>query len=233
MTTGGSSGVYVKLNPDGTATLVSGAVEIGSGAITGAAQVLAEEFRSTSQDVRSPTVDTQTAPFDYGAQGSRTAFSVGNACIAAARELRRRCSTLAAKQLDADRRAGVAATSASWLARSRMSIAEVAHIARLIGGGLIAHGTAIHHRPPTTHSPREPSATGWNTPSFTRTPATSAFDPATGEITIHRYVVAQDVGYAINPTYIEGQIEGGVAQGLGQALSEEIVYRDGRSSMPT
>ena len=45
---------------------------------------------------------------------------------------------------------------------------------------------------------------------------------------IHRYVVAQDVGFAINPTYIEGQIEGGVAQGLGQALSEEIVYDDGR-----
>ena len=50
----------------------------------------------------------------------------------------------------------------------------------------------------------------------------------TGEVTIHSYVVAQDVGFAINPTYIEGQIEGGVAQGLGQTLSEEIVYRDGR-----
>src|SRR5262249_31376316 len=53
-------------------------------------------------------------------------------------------------------------------------------------------------------------------------------DPETGEVTIHKYVVAQDVGFALNPRYIEGQIEGGVAQGLGQALSEEIVYRDGR-----
>ena len=50
---------------------------------------------------------------------------------------------------------------------------------------------------------------------------------ATGEIRINRYVVAQDVGFAINPTFIEGQIEGGVAQGLGQAMSEEIVFRDG------
>ena len=47
-------------------------------------------------------------------------------------------------------------------------------------------------------------------------------------MTIERYVVVQDVGFAINPTYIEGQIEGGVAQGIGQALSEEIVYQDGR-----
>src|ERR1019366_9975033 len=53
-------------------------------------------------------------------------------------------------------------------------------------------------------------------------------DTETGEITIERYVVAQDVGFAINPTGIEGQIEGGVAQGLGQALSEEIVFHEGR-----
>ena len=53
-------------------------------------------------------------------------------------------------------------------------------------------------------------------------------DDVTGEISINRYVVAQDVGFAINPTYVEGQIEGGVAQGIGQALSEEIVYDGGR-----
>jgi CO/xanthine dehydrogenase Mo-binding subunit len=53
-------------------------------------------------------------------------------------------------------------------------------------------------------------------------------DSETGEIRINRYVVAQDVGFAMNPTYIEGQIEGGVTQGLGQALSEEIVYEGGR-----
>ena len=57
-------------------------------------------------------------------------------------------------------------------------------------------------------------------------------DPETGELTIHKYVVAQDVGFAMNPTYIEGQIEGGVAQGLGQALSEEIVYEGGRVLNP-
>ena len=53
-------------------------------------------------------------------------------------------------------------------------------------------------------------------------------DTETGEVVVDRYVVAQDVGFAINPTGIEGQIEGGVAQGLGQALSEELVFHDGR-----
>ena len=57
-------------------------------------------------------------------------------------------------------------------------------------------------------------------------------DGETGEIAIHRYAVAQDVGFALNPVAIEGQIEGGVAQGLGQALSEEIVYEGGRVLNP-
>ncbi|MBK8324844.1 MAG: xanthine dehydrogenase family protein molybdopterin-binding subunit [Betaproteobacteria bacterium] len=69
-------------------------------------------------------------------------------------------------------------------------------------------------------------------PSFHAHAVDLSVDPETGEVTVHDYVVAQDVGFAINPTYIEGQIEGGVAQGLGQALSEEIVYADGRVMNP-
>ena len=72
----------------------------------------------------------------------------------------------------------------------------------------------------------------FHSPSFHAHAVDLSVDEETGEITIHKYVVAQDVGFAMNPTYIEGQIEGGVAQGLGQALSEEIVYRDGRVLNP-
>jgi CO/xanthine dehydrogenase Mo-binding subunit len=73
----------------------------------------------------------------------------------------------------------------------------------------------------------------WNTPSFHAHAAEVAVDRETGEIGVLHYVVAQDVGFAINPAGIEGQIEGGVAQGLGQALSEEIVFADGRVLNPT
>ena len=68
----------------------------------------------------------------------------------------------------------------------------------------------------------------WTSHSFHAHAVDLSVDSITGEVSINRYVVAQDVGYAINPTYIEGQIEGGVAQGIGQTLSEEIVYEDGR-----
>ena len=228
MTTGGSSGVYVKINPDGTATLVSGAVEIGSGAITGAAQVLAEELSLDLADINVAGVDTQTAPFDYGAQGSRTAFSVGNACIAAARDLRRQMFDLAAKQLDAEVDAMVLRDKHVVAGAKSISIAELARISRLTGGGLIAHGTAISPSP--AYDParlQNHPLPAWNSPSYHAHAVDLSVDSETGSVTINRYVVAQDVGFAINPTYIEGQIEGGVAQGIGQALSEEIVYVEG------
>jgi CO/xanthine dehydrogenase Mo-binding subunit len=228
MTTGGSSGVYVKINPDGTATLVSGAVEIGSGAITGAAQVLAEELSLDLTDINVAGVDTQTAPFDYGAQGSRTAFSVGNACVAAARDLRRQMFDLAAGQLGAEVDTMALRDKHVVAGEKSISIAELARISRLTGGGLIAHGTAISPAPAYDPSRlQNHPLPAWNTPSYHAHAVDLSVDPETGSVNINRYVVAQDVGFAINPTYIEGQIEGGVAQGIGQALSEEIVYVEG------
>src|SRR4029077_5683797 len=68
----------------------------------------------------------------------------------------------------------------------------------------------------------------FHSPSFHAHAVDLSVDAEPGEATIHTHVVSPDVGFALNPIYIEGQIEGGVAQGLGQTLSEEIVYRDGR-----
>ena len=229
MTTGGSSGVYLKLNPDGSVLLTSGAVELGTGALTGAAQILAEELALELADVRVAMVDTQNVPYDYGAQGSRTAFSVGNACRSAAESLRQQIFATAAKHLDIPLEGMCLKEKCVVAGNHRLSLAAIARISQLTGGGLIAHGTTIS--PPNAHDPKRVEnhpLPAWNTPSFHAHAAEVSIDPETGEITINRYVVAQDVGYAINPTYIEGQIEGGVSQGLGQALSEEIVYENGR-----
>ena len=111
----------------------------------------------------------------------------------------------------------------------RVSLAELARQSQAAGGGLIAHGTFV--APPTPHDPKRVEAhvyPAFHSPSFHAHAVDLSVDDETGEVAIHRYVVAQDVGFAMNPTYIEGQIEGGVAQGLGQALSEEIVYAGGR-----
>lgn len=229
LTTGGSSGVYVKVNPEGTVTLVSGAVEIGTGALTGAAQVLAEELGIDLADVNVAEVDTEATPFDYGAQGSRTAFSVGNACRVAAADLRRQVFEIAAQQWKVPTDGMTLTDKHVVLGNQKLSLAEVATLSQRGGGGLISHGTAIQPMP--AYDPgrvKNHPLPAWTTPSFHAHAAEVAVDPATGEVSVERYVVAQDVGFAINPTYIEGQIEGGVAQGIGQALSEEIVYGEGR-----
>ena len=229
MTTGGSSGVFVKLNADGTATLGSGAVELGTGALTGACQVLAEELGLPLEAIRLSPVDTDGVPFDWGAQGSRTAFSVGNAARAAAASLRQRIAAIVAERFGVAAEHVALADGHVVAGSERVPLADVVRQMQQSGGGLIAHGTFIN--PPPPHDPARVQGhplPAWTTPSFHAHATEVAVDRETGEVTVERYVVAQDVGFAINPAGIEGQIEGGVTQGLGQALSEELVFADGR-----
>ena len=228
-TTGGSSGVYVKINPDGTVALNTGAVEIGTGALTGAAQILAEELGVDLTDISVVSADTFSTPFDFGAQGSRTAFAVGNACRAAAADLRRALFAQAALLLGVSEDALALRDKHVVGPEGRVSLADLARQSQMAGGGMIAHGTFI--APGTAYDTKRVEGHAYpafHSPSFHAHAVDLSVDEETGEVTIHKYVVAQDVGFALNPTYIEGQIEGGVAQGLGQTLSEEIVYRDGR-----
>jgi CO/xanthine dehydrogenase Mo-binding subunit len=232
-TTGGSSGVYVKINLDGTVALNTGAAEIGTGALTGAAQVLAEELGVDLADISIVSADTFSTPFDFGAQGSRTAFAVGNACRAAAADLRRQLFALAGAQWGVEPEALTLSDKHVVAGDRRLGLADLARLSQQTGGGLIAHGTFI--APPTPYDTKRVEGhvyPAFHSPSFHAHAVDLSVDRETGEITIQRYVVAQDVGFALNPTYIEGQIEGGVSQGLGQALSEEIVYEDGRVLNP-
>jgi CO/xanthine dehydrogenase Mo-binding subunit len=228
-TTGGSSGVYVKINPDGTVALNTGAAEIGTAALTGAAQVLAEELTVDLGDIGVVSADTFSTPFDFGAQGSRTAFAVGNACRAAVTDLKYRIFALAAAQLGVEPAACALADKHVVADGKRISLADLARLSQQTGGGLIAQGTFI--AAPTAYDAKRVDGHAYpafHSPSFHAHAVDLSVDPETGDVTIHRYVVAQDVGFAMNPKAIEGQIEGGVAQGLGQALSEEIVYEGGR-----
>ena len=232
-TTGGSSGVYVKLHPDGSIALNTGAAEIGSAALTGAAQILADELGVEVADITLVSADTLATPFDFGAQGSRTTFAVGNACRIAAADLRTQLFRLASAQLGLPEESLSLRDGQVVADGKRLALADLARLSNQSGGGLIAHGAFV--APPTPHDAKRVEAhvyPAFHSPSFHAHAVDLSVDPDTGEVTLHRYVVAQDVGRAINPTYIEGQIEGGVTQGLGQALSEEIVYREGRVLNP-
>jgi CO/xanthine dehydrogenase Mo-binding subunit len=235
--TGGSSGVYVKLNTDGSVVLMSGAAEIGTGALTsGAAQVLADTLGVRMEDVEVVFPDTSMTPYDFGAQGSRTVFSVGNAARVAAEDIKRQLILLATRELDASPET-LAVSDRSVFVQAeperRLTFAQCAQISNQRGGGIIAHGTFVA---PTTEYDRSTVTNhfypAFHSPSFHAHAAHVKVDPGTGEVTIKRYVVAQDVGFAINPTFVEGQIEGGVTQGIGQALFEEVAMQEGRVLNP-
>lgn len=233
-TTGGSSGVYVKLNSDGTALLTTGAVDIGTGAIAaGAAQILAEELALDINDIIIGQPDTGNAPFDYGAQGSRTTVSVGRACMQAAADLRKQLFELASELLQIPEEALILQDKAVCIDDAphiRKTIAELASLSENERGGLIGRGTYIMPKTPFDES----TATNhwyptFNNPSFHCHAVEVEVDPETGDVHVERYVAAQDVGFAINPAYVAGQIQGGATQAIGFTISEEIVYSpDGR-----
>jgi CO/xanthine dehydrogenase Mo-binding subunit len=235
--TGGSSGVYVKLNADGTVVLNTGAAEIGTAAVmAGAAQILAEDLGVNLADITVVSADTDSTSFDLGAQGSRTTFAVGNAARQAAADLRAQLLQLASEMLDMPPGRLVLRDGAVCVADAperRISLAAVVQRSLLQGGGIIAHGVYI--APPTPFNAdtvRHHFYPTFNSPSFHAHAVEVEVDPDTGTITVLRYVVAQDVGCAINPQCVEGQIEGGVTQGIGQALSEAISMRHGQVLTP-
>lgn len=226
--TGQSSNVYIKVNPDGGVVVNSGCAEIGTGAMTGAMQVLAEELGVDLEDIKVINADTASTPFDFGAQGSRTASMVGNACVDAVRNLAKKAFPIAAEMMGVDPESCRFGYKAIVSGDKSVPLAEVAAKLQASGGGLIAEGSYIQPGTPfDKNRTRGMVIPVINSPSYHAHAVDLSVDEETGEVKINKYVVAQDVGFAINPTYIEGQIEGGVIQGIGQAMFEELIWENG------
>jgi CO/xanthine dehydrogenase Mo-binding subunit len=229
---GGSSCAYVQLNDDGTVVLITGGKEIGTGAMTmGVAQIVAEEMGIDITDVRLITGDTYATPYDFGAQGGRTTFNVGNAARIAAQDAKRQLFESVSEKLNVPvERLNLKNKQVydSDNPAKNISLAEFAADRVWNGGPIIGRGSFIIQ--PTeydTSTIKGGTYPVFNFPSFHTHAAEVEVDPDTGEVTVKRFVVAQDVGFAINPTGVEGQLTGGAVQGIGYALSEEIVYKDG------
>lgn len=223
----------LKLNEDGTIGVITGATEIGTGAVaTGITQIVAEELGVRPEDVVVMPPDTDAAGYDSGAQGSRTTHIVGAAARKASTEVRRQIFRTASDLLEAaegDLELAEGHVRVAGSPESRVPLATVAGAATMTTGTIMASGN--HATPPPAFNPN--CATGllfpiWPTMTFHVHMAEVEVDPDTGKVTILRYLVAQDVGRAINPLAIKGQIQGGVAQGIGYALYEDVRIEDGR-----
>jgi CO/xanthine dehydrogenase Mo-binding subunit len=203
-----------RLEKDGSITVVVGSVDL-TGSDTAMALIAAQGLGVQAENVTVVHDSTDTMPYNGGTGGSKTIYALGAAVLAAARDARNQILTIAADMLEA------AATDL-----------EIENDRVLVRG---APGKSVTLVQIATASMRfagqyEPiygrgrSANRVSSPMYTVHLAKVAVDPETGEVRVLEYVAIQDVGCAINPALVEGQIHGGVAQGLGWALFEHVAY---------
>ncbi|MBI2881482.1 MAG: xanthine dehydrogenase family protein molybdopterin-binding subunit [Candidatus Tectomicrobia bacterium] len=229
---GMGSSALVKVMADGTVQVLSGVIEIGPGEYTVAAQVAAETLGVPYEKVRMVAADTDGTPFENITAASRVTFSLGHSVRLAAEDARREILRRAAKMLEARPEDLRAESERVFLASAPdrgLSYAEVAKAANLhLDGPILGKGSFSANSPPVVPENIEGSAfRDFPAQGFVTHIAEVEVDGETGEVEVLRMVCSHDIGRAINPTGVEGQIEGGVTQGIGYALIEEMIFEGG------
>ena len=210
---GFQSAVNISVNPDGTVNLIEGSVDIG-GSRASIAQQAAETLGIAYEDVKPTVVDTDSIGYTMVTGGSRTTFATGWAAIEAAEDVKGQMVERAAKIWDTavedvQYEGGVLSHKSD--PELRMTFKELARQLLGTGGGITGASNA------------DPSGEG---NGFGVHIVDLEVDPDTGKVTILRYTAVQDAGKAIHPSYVEGQMQGGVVQGIGWALNEEYFFND-------
>ncbi len=213
-TGGGPASVAVEVDAQGQVVVHTGVPEVGTGAHTMIQQVVARVLDVPPALVRVQQGDTASGPFDQGSRGSRVTNATGGAAASATERLRRRLCRLAAEVLGWQEETVQIEDGAFVSTDGRFAFEDLAgRLARLEGGAIVEE---VSHR-------ARPGAA-----SFACHAAEVSVDRDTGHVVVERVVAVHDVGHAINPVGLSGQIEGGLIQGLGQALMESLGVRDGQ-----
>ena len=218
----GQFAAKVSIAADGRPRLHMALWDTGTGSHTVLRQMVAEVLTVPVDEVDIELLDTASMPFSSGSGGTRVTYTAGQAVVGAARELRRRLIRTAAPLLDSPEedvslQSGRLVVGPSPLRPAyyrTISIGEA--VAHADGESLVAEYDVASEPPDIT--------------SFCTQVAEVEVDPETGQVTVGRIVTAHDVGTVLNPLLHQGQVEGGVIQGLGYALMEELQTEDGHIS---
>jgi CO/xanthine dehydrogenase Mo-binding subunit len=211
---GGESSATMQVNADGTALVATGSPDIG-GSRASMAIMAAETLGVDYNLVRAIVADTGSVGYTHVTGGSRVTFASGMAVVNATRTVIKELCKRAAMIWDVDPEAVVWEDGYAKPAGANagdfepLSLREIAAKAAQTGGPITASASVN---------------AGGQAPGFSTQFCDVEVDPETGKVTILRFVAAQDVGRAIHPSYVEGQIQGGVVQGIGWALNEEYIY---------
>jgi CO/xanthine dehydrogenase Mo-binding subunit len=216
------SEAIVRLHADGSVTVLASAVEMGQGTRTVLAQIASEVLSVPLTSVTVVQPDTAVTPYDQTTSSSRSTAMTGRAVQVASEDVREQLLTIAAQSAGVSARELTLADGAVVAPDRRVTYTE-ALISRfgMSGGELIGRGVIA---PGRTAAPLGGSTPFWE---MAVGAAEVSVDEETGAIRVERYVSVADVGRAINPLLLEGQDEGGVVQGLGHTLLEEMLYADG------
>jgi CO/xanthine dehydrogenase Mo-binding subunit len=211
---GGESSATLQVNADGTVLVATGSPDIG-GSRASMALMAAETLGVDYSQVRAIVADTGSIGYTHVTGGSRVTFATGTAVVNATKSVVKDLIRRAAVIWDVDPEGviwedGHAKPAGSNVGEFKpLSLREIAAKSAATGGPITAAASVN---------------AGGQAPGFTTQFCDVEVDPETGKVTILRFVAAQDVGRAIHPSYVEGQIQGGVVQGIGWALNEEYIY---------
>ena len=211
---GGASGAVLTAEPDGSVILLSPTFDQGAGTHTIMQQLVADDLGLPLERVRVVVGDTDTAPFDEGPRASRVTYTEGQAVLKACGELRARLAEYAAELLGCTVEEVAYREGAFWGGIGRVPLEEVAAIAEA--------------GRPVTVTVQQDAPHHEDVMYFCAQVAEVEVDRETGQVRVERLITAHDVGTIINPVTHQGQIDGGVATGIGLALTEELVMEEGR-----
>ena len=211
----GPASAVASVNPDGSVGLIEGSPDIGGSRAVMAIHV-AEVLGIDVEDVNPAVVDTDSVGYCSGAGGSGVTFKTGRACYEAAQDVKRQMIERAARIWDIDADdveydANDAVLRHKQDSELSMTFSELSRQLNGTGGPIVGRATV------------NPGGVG---NAFAMHIVDVEVDPETGKVDILRYTALQDVGKAIHPSYVEGQMQGGAVQGIGWALNEEYYFDD-------
>lgn len=233
-----SAGAALRLLQDGSVVLSTGAVDLGEGADTVMAQICAGVLGLQLEAIGYQRADSDVSPYTFATAGSRTTYMVGHAVEQAALKLRRQILEAGAEMLecaaaDLEVRPG-GLVGVKGTPESSLSFAEISARSIWEGEGELAaaHRWSYH---PHDIDPKRAAAEGYGVGAnvFGVQIVEVEVDETTGQVEVTQAWSAHDVGKALNPASVEGQIQGGFVQGMGYALFEQLLWEDGPLLTPT
>ncbi len=224
-------GAILKMDDFGKVDIFTGGTDMGQGLDNITAQIVAEELGLKAEDINVVHSDSDVCPWDVGAHASRSTFVAGNAALGAAKKVKQKIQKFASKLLDApvnDIKFKDGNVFFPGDPEKTMPIGKLLRKAHFSPNGTMLMAENFYD-PDNRNMGKELKGNMSMTYSFGAHGVKVRVDEETGKVEVLEYIAAHDVGRAINPLLLEGQVYGGVVMGLGYALTEEVTTQNGKN----